>query len=102
MLLFYSVFALSRSMISQCIDENETGKIYSGLTIISAIIRFLTTPGRFYISINSIRTYIKKCSLLFIKSFFYQRFIINGKNADKNLKVYSLIRGISIQGWRYL
>ena len=40
----YAKFALVRSLISKCVDPEETGKIYSVFAIIKAIVPLMANP----------------------------------------------------------
>ena len=40
----YAKFALVRSLISKCVDPEETGKIYSAFAIIKAIVPLMANP----------------------------------------------------------
>ena len=39
-------YALARALMSKCVEEDELGKIFSGMTIMVAFIPFATNPGK--------------------------------------------------------
>lgn len=45
MLLGFVKYASARAMISKCIDPDEVGKIFSGFSILSAFVPFISNPG---------------------------------------------------------
>ena len=39
-------YALARALMSKCVEEDELGKIFSGMTIMVAFIPFATNPSK--------------------------------------------------------
>ena len=70
MVIAFCFFATSKAILTKCIDNDEVGKAFSGISIVASAIPFFSAPSKFIdtyeekLKIVIFFQFIEKCMLL--------------------------------------